>query len=143
MEAALPEGCLAVFGGSGLSSSPGASWAARSSELVGEGGGEGEGGGVTPLRGLPLQARAVVLCGPCQHGSLVTDGDVGREGGMVTSLRGLPLGLAALAAAAALAASAAASAGVLHQYTKCLNCPEQLHPNNASPTPEQLHSDHA
>ena len=108
------EGCLALVGASGLSSKPGARCAARSSELVGEGGGKGGGFGVTPLLGLPLRGRAVVSCGPC-HGSVVTDGEVEREAGMAASLRGLPLGLAALAAATAAAASAAASTGVLHQ----------------------------
>ena len=115
-EAALLEGCLALLGASGLSSKPGASCAARSSELVGEGGGKGGGVGVTPLLGLPLRGRAVVPCGPCRHGSVLTDGAVGREAGMEASLRGLPLGFAALTAAAIAAASAAASAGVLHQH---------------------------
>ena len=115
-EAALLEGCLALLGASGLSSKPGASCAARSSELVGEGGGKGGGVGVTPLLGLPLRGRAVVPCGPCQHGSLLTDVAAGREAGMAASLRGLPLGFAALTAAATTAASAAASAGVLHQH---------------------------
>ena len=110
------EGCLALLGGLGLSSKPGASCAARSSELVGEGGGKGWGVGVTPFLGLPLRGRAVAPCGPSQHGSMVIDGEVGREAGMAASLRGLPLGLAVLAAAAMAAASAAASAGVLHQH---------------------------
>ena len=113
------DGCLALLGASGLSSKPGASCAARSSELVGEGGGVG----VTPRLGLPLRRRAVVPCDPCQHGSVVTDGEAGREAGMAASLRGLPLGLAALAAATAAAASAAASTSVLHQ-TQILNYPE-------------------
>ena len=116
VEAALLEGCLVLLGASGLSSNPGASWAARSSELEGEGGGKGVGVRVTPRLGLPLRGRAVVPCGPCQHGSSVTNGEVGREAGMAVSFRGLPLGLAAFAAAAAAAASAAASAGVLHQH---------------------------
>lgn len=88
---------------------------ARSSELVGEGGGEGVGVGVTPLLGLPLRGGAAIPCDPSQHGSAVTNGEVGREAGMAVSLRGLPLGLAAFAADAAAAASAAASAGVLQQ----------------------------
>lgn len=108
---APPEGRMAVFGASGFSSNPGASSAARSSELVGESGGNSVWVGLTPLLGLPLRGRAGPPGGPCQDGSLVLTGEAGRAG----SLRGLPLGQVAFAAAAVIAASAAASAGVLRQ----------------------------
>lgn len=108
--AAPLQGRVAVFGASGFSSNPGASSAARSSELVGEPGANSV--WVTPLLGLPLRGRAVAPGGPCQDGSLLLSGEAGRAG----SLRGLPLGLVTFAAAAVAVASAAASAGVLHQH---------------------------
>ena len=105
---------MTAFAGLWSSSNPGASSAARSSELVGEGGGEGPKLVLTPLLGLPLRGGAVALIGPCHGGSSVTDGEAARAAGMGGSLHGLPLDLAVFAAAAMAAASAAASAGVLH-----------------------------
>ena len=96
---------------------PGASSAARSSELVGEGGSEGVGVGVlAPRLGLPLGRRACLPTGPCQEGSLEVDGEADLAAGTAISLQGLPLGFAAFAAAATVAASVAASAGVLHEH---------------------------
>ena len=115
--AALLKGRMTVLAGLGSSSNPGASSAARSSELAGEGGGEGPGVVLTPLLGLPLRGGAVAPMGPCLDGSSVTVGEAAWAAGMGPSLRGLPLGLAAFAAAAMAAASAAASAGVLHNST--------------------------
>ena len=110
LEAVSLIGCASALAAVGLSSNPGASSAARSSELVGEGGVDGVGGKVTPLLGLPLRNGAAAADGPCRDGSVLTDG----EAGVALSLRGLPLGLTDFAAAATVAASAAASTGVLH-----------------------------
>ena len=85
------------------SSNPGASSAARSSELVGEGGDEGVRVWVARL-GLPLGRRAGIAIGPCHDGSLEADGEADLAAGRATSLRGLPLGFAAFVAAASAAA---------------------------------------
>ena len=109
--------CEVVAIALGFKSIPGASSAARSSELVGEGGGEGvEVGVLVPRLGLPSGRKAWSPTGPCQEGSLEVDGEADLAAGIAISLRGLPLGFAALAAAATAAASAAASAGVLHEH---------------------------
>ena len=109
--------CEVAAIGLGFKSIPGASSAARSSELVGEGGGEGVGVGVVvPRLGLPLGRGAWSPTGPCQEGSLEADGEADLAAGIATSLQGLPLVFAGFAAAATTAASAAASAGVLHEH---------------------------
>ena len=105
--------CEAGAATSGISSKPGANSAARSSDLVGEGGGEGVGVWAACLV-LPLGRRAVSHTCPCHEGSLKADGDADLADGTGASLRGLPLSLAGFAAAVAAAASTAASAGVLH-----------------------------
>ena len=130
--------CEVVATALGFNSIPGASSAARSSELVGEGGGEGVGVGVlVPRLGLPRGRRAWSPTGPCQEGSLEADGEADLAAGTVISLRGLPLGLAALATAAVAAASAA-SAGVLHEHHASVIAAVTLHLAPREPSASRL-----